>query len=348
MIFATLRKGTGRHAVRPGGLALRCAMLAILLLQAACSPVGAETLRERIEARRAAAAARDGADEEARAAPMTRSVLTVNGRERGFYVHVPANAGAAPGVVLVFHGGQGSAETMSRQNPMVAAADAGGFLAVFPDSYEGNWTDGRISTMGGPDDLAFVRALVADLVRRHGADPGRVFAAGISNGAMFTYKLACDAPGLVRAIAPVAGNMPEALAVSCRPSRGTPVIMFSGTADPFMPYAGGKPRDTALMRRIRGEATDTMLSAQDTIAFWARLNGCGSVQTAALPDSSDDGTTVTRIAYDCGAATLYRIDGGGHTWPGSSARIAPRLTGPTSMDIDATSLMVQFFRAQGL
>ena len=345
MIFERLRKSAGGHAFRPGSLPLRGTILAILLLQAACSPVGAETLRERIEARRAAAAARDGAGQEASAG---RSVLSVDGRERGFYVHAPANAGAAPGVVLVFHGGHGSAEAMIRQNPMVAAADAGGFIAVFPDSYEGNWTDGRISTMDGPDDLAFVRALVADLVRSYGADPGRVFATGISNGAMFTYKLACDAPGLVRAIAPVAGNMPEALAATCSPPRGTPVMMFSGTADSFMPYAGGEPRNTPLMRLMRGDATDTMLSAQDTIAFWARLNGCGTVQTAALPDSSDDGTTVSRIAYDCGAATLYRIDGGGHTWPGSTARIAPRLTGPTSMDIDATSLMVQFFRAHGL
>lgn len=77
------------------------------------------------------------------------------------------------------------------------------------------------------------------------------------------------------------------------------------------------------MRRIRGKAADTMLSAQDTIAFWARLNGCGGVQTAALPDSSDDGTTVTRIAMTAERRRSTGSTAVGHTWPGSLACIAP-------------------------
>lgn len=325
-----------------GGSTLAAVMLGLLVLQAACSPVGAETLRERIEARREA---RQGVSQDAAG---TLSTLDVDGLTREFHVHVPATVGPAPGAVLVFHGGGGSGEMMIGQNPMVPAADAGGFIAVFPEAYDGNWTDGRIATMDGPNDVAFVRTLVAHLARTYGVDPSRVYATGISNGAIFTHKLACDAPGMIRAIAPVAGNMPESLMANCSPRNGTPVMMFNGTADPFMPYAGGQPENARLIAMTRGPITDSMVSSQDTVAFWAQQNGCGTFQTADLPDLNDDGTTVTRIAWDCGAATLYRINGGGHTWPGTSVRIAERLNGPTSMDIDATSLMVQFFRAHGL
>jgi len=45
---------------------------------------------------------------------------------------------------------------------------------------------------------------------------------------------------------------------------------------------------------------------------------------------------------------LLRINGGGHTWPGTSVRIAPRLNGPTSMNIDATGTMIAFFKSYGL
>ncbi len=275
--------------------------------------------------------------------------VTVDGLRREYHVALPDDAGPAPGAVLVFHGGGGTGAAMLEQNPMTAAAEAGGFLAVFPEGIDGHWTDGRASRAGGPDDVAFVRAMVAQLVADHGVDPDRVFATGMSNGAIFTYRLACDAPGLVRAIAPVAGTMPADYMPRCAPAQGTPVMMFNGTDDGLMPYGGGRPERSRLIGLFRGEV-DEMVSAPETLAFWARMNGCGGPQReTALPDATADGTTVTRIALDCGAATLFRIEGGGHTWPGSTApRVAPRLTGTVSMDIDATATMVAFFRAWGL
>lgn len=306
----------------------------------------AQTFRDRIQDR---IAARQGARTEGAGAPVA---ISVGGLQRIFYLHVPTGLGARPGAVLVFHGGGGgTGEAMLERNPMVGQADAGKFIAVFPEAYDGNWTDGRIATQSGPDDVAYVRALVAYLTQTYGVDPGRVFATGISNGGIFTHKLACDAPGLIRAIAPVAGNMPDALLPVCNPGRGTPVMMFNGTADPFMPYAGGLPENRRMIERAQGgPLTDTMASSEATAAFWARINGCGGASTRDLANVSDDGTTVTEFNYSCGSndVLLYRINGGGHTWPGTTVRIAARLNGPTSMDIDATGTMVAFFRTYGL
>jgi polyhydroxybutyrate depolymerase len=197
--------------------------------------------------------------------------------------------------------------------------------------------------------VAFVRTIVARLITDHGVDPDRIFATGMSNGAIFTYRLACDAPGLVRAIAPVAGTMPADYLSRCAPGQGTPVMIFAGTDDGLMPYGGGRPERSRLIGLFRGEV-DEMVSAPDTLAFWARVNGCGGPPLeTALADAADDGTTVTQIAFDCGAATLFRIEGGGHTWPGSTGpRVAPRLTGTVSIDIDATATMLAFFRVWGL
>lgn len=60
----------------------------------------------------------------------------------------------------------------------------------------------------------------------------------------------------------------------------------------------------------------------------------------------DDGTTVVRQLYDdCdGVASVvyYAIEGGGHTWPGSSAP-GGGIVGRTSREISASALAVDFF-----
>jgi polyhydroxybutyrate depolymerase len=57
---------------------------------------------------------------------------------------------------------------------------------------------------------------------------------------------------------------------------------------------------------------------------------------------------VERLAWagcsDRGAVELYRIVGGGHTWPGATALRSERL-GATTSSIDATKLVLDFFDA---
>lgn len=274
--------------------------------------------------------------------------LTQGGVQREFLVHVPAGGlPARPGAVLVFHGGGGSGGRVMGTSAMNTAADQGGFLAVYPNAIDGKWNNGKSANAGSGDDVGFVRALIKVLEQDYGVEPGRVFATGISNGGGFVYKLACDAPGLVAAIAPVAANMSQALRAECAPGRGTPVVMFSGTDDPLMPYQGGI---TKLVKRNFGPDADQMVSSPDTAQFWGNIDGCGGPASAELPDQSNDDTTVTRIDFpgcNSGEVVLYRINGGGHSWPGSSLP-ERRITGNTSQDISATALMIQFFRRHGL
>jgi polyhydroxybutyrate depolymerase len=71
-------------------------------------------------------------------------------------------------------------------------------------------------------------------------DRGRIYATGMSNGAMMTYRLACEAPELIRAIAPGAGtdNMN-----SCNPSRPVPGLHFHARDDSHVLFTGGAGPD---------------------------------------------------------------------------------------------------------
>jgi len=233
---------------------------------------------------------------------------------------------------------------------MNTAADQGGFLAVYPEAAgEGaRWTAGNGGTVGGPDDIAYIRAVISELEQRFGADPSRVFATGISSGGSMLYWFACEAPGLVRAIAPVSANMSIDQRSNCNPSRGTPIMMFSGTADPLMVFNGGRPELQIGQRGNENAGSDSLMSSPETLTYWAERNGCGGASETNLRDVSNDDTTVTQITHTCSGtpAYMFRINGGGHTWPGGPT--GRRITGPTTQDISATATMVEFFRANGL
>jgi polyhydroxybutyrate depolymerase len=90
--------------------------------------------------------------------------------------------------------------------------------------------------MNGVDDEGFLRAVVAKVSQDGCVDPKRVYATGLSNGGAMAHLLACRAADLFAATAPVSmgnGTMP------CQPSRPLSVIMFRGTSDLLVPYAGG-------------------------------------------------------------------------------------------------------------
>jgi polyhydroxybutyrate depolymerase len=161
-----------------------------------------------------------------------------------------------------------------------------------------------------------------------------VYATGISNGAMFAYRLACDLPGTFAAVAPVAGALPAELAPSCAHGAPVSVIAFQGTADPLMPYLGG------------GTGQRRVFSAERSIGFWGTQAGCtGTPVTTDEPDRVADGTRVRRTVFlscrEGRAVELYTIEGGGHTWPGGPE--AGRRVGRVSREIDATELIWAFF-----
>ncbi len=271
--------------------------------------------------------------------------LAVDGRPRTSRLHVPAMYdGRQPAaLVLVFHGGGGSGANIARWVGFDALSEREGFLVAYPDGVNRHWIDGRnapFQNIAGVDDVAFIAALLDALSAEFHIDPRRIYAAGISNGAMFCHYLALRLSDRIAAIAPVAGGLPELEATTPLPHGPVSVIAFNGTADAFVPFEGGS------IVRDRGR----VLGARATAARWAELNGCPLPPVReGLPDVDPrDGTTVTRETWSGGQAgaevVLYVVEGGGHTWPGVDKRRYRWAGDVVTYDIDATTLIWEFFK----
>ena len=219
--------------------------------------------------------------------------VNVDGLERSYRVHVPVgfnNTRPTP-VVLAFHGGGSNAEQMVSFSGLSQKADQGKFIVVYPNgtgrlpaalTWNGGICCGHAKE-NNVDDVAFVRALLDDLEQAVQIDHQRVYATGMSNGAILVYRLASELSECIAAIAPVAGTMGIP---TCNPGRPVPVIHFHGTADESIPFQGGKgPKSLADIN---------FFSVEHSISAWIKANGCTAEPTVAkLPDHAKDGTTVT-------------------------------------------------------
>ncbi len=275
--------------------------------------------------------------------------LRLDDRTREYLVHVPeAAAGTPRPVVLIFHGGGSTAKVMVTFSGLNEKSDEAGFIAVYP---HGTGRVERAKTFNGGnccgyaqrqgvDDVKFVAALLDDLATVIHYDKQRVYATGMSNGAIMSYRLASELSDRIAAIAPVAGPMGTE---TCRPTRAVPVCHFHGTDDEFAPFAGGRGK--------RSLTQTNFYSVDHSIKAWVKANGCRATpRITKLAPAHDDGTRVTRTEYagnGKGAeVVLYTIEGGGHTWPGQPGTF--RFLGTTTRNISANDVMWEFFQRHSL
>lgn len=285
------------------------------------------------------------ADESAlRPGDHTRTLL-VDGNERSFLVHVPPkyDPTTPTPVVLAFHGGGANPSNMVVFSGLDEKADRAGFIVVYPEGtgrLERRLTFNAGNCCGhaasqAVDDVAFTRHVLDDLETVANVDRRRVFATGMSNGAMMAYRLAAELSDRIAAIAPVAGTMGTK---ECHPGRSVSVMHFHGDADEFAPLAGGQGR---------GPSGTDFYSVDHSISAWVEANGCAKTPvTTRLPDPEKDGTAVRQMRYGSGKdgaeVVLVVIEGGGHTWPGREPRM--RLLGVSTRDISANDMMWDFFQ----
>lgn len=286
------------------------------------------------------------------ASDKERIRVSSGGVERSSLLFTPPSYDSArpTPLVLVFHGGHGSGDRISEQTGFEALAAREGFLVAYPDAIgSGHWNDGRSSTAGAADDIAFVRRLIDTIAGIRNLDTSRIYATGHSNGGFFVQRLACELSDRLAAVASVNATMGKALASRCNPSAPISVMMINGTADRLVPWEGGEVQKGRFMGK--GGA---IVAVEETLDFWVRREGCRPTkQKQTLPDRDpNDGTRVERWEFDgCRAGNevvLIRVVGGGHAWPGSRSSNRPalsRLVGTTSFDIDANQLIWSFFES---
>ena len=255
------------------------------------------------------------------------STIDVNGLTREYILHVPPsyNGNAVP-LVIVLHGavqGAANAESMSRMSTL---ADQQSFIAVYPNGTGKlpTWNAGNCcgyARQNNVDDIAFLRALIAKLQKSYSIDARRIYVTGISNGAMMSYRAACEMSDVIAAAAPVEG----AQNVPCKPASPVSLIVFHGTADHLVPYNGG-----STPYQIGPHRTDA--SVADTVAFWVKENGCAPA--GKREESKDVLIDIYSGCKDGTGVALYTILGGHHLWPGMPL---------SRVDLSATDVMWRFF-----
>ncbi len=268
---------------------------------------------------------------------------------RGYEYYIPSSYDGSEAVPLLFsfHGAGSSPRGQIYLTKLAALAEQEGFIVVFPqataldrEDYPAcaqylpagsgaaiRWNTGSNWTLqycAAIDDVGFVSDIVDWFEANYNIDRSRVYATGMSNGAMFSYYVAVMLPGTFAGIAPICSPM----TLNLRPEDLSPttVIVMMGTADPELPYGGS----------ARTYSTD------DTIAMWMEADNTGTepVQTVWGP-TSQDSTAVHRYVYSGGTngtqVILFKVDGGGHTWPGGPQYSSD--DGAVSTHIDGSAMI---------
>lgn len=304
-------------------------------------------LLDRLRERRQAPSASQAEAEQAAAptAPGThRLSLRWQGETRHWMLHVPPGfqASRPTAVVYFFHGGGGNMAhgADDKLYGQISASDRLGHLVVFPNGH-GRLKSGKLATWNAGnccgaarddqvDDVGFVRAIHAELLKRFSIDPKKVFAAGMSNGAMMSYRLACDAADLFTAITAVAGTDNTRV---CQPSRPVSVLHIHARDDERVLFNGGA-----------GKASDQVTdftSVADSVARWVGHDAC---QTQPRTVMSQPGASC--VEHDaCQGGSRVRLcvtDTGGHAWPGGQKARGGR----GSDALSATDEMTRFFFGQ--
>lgn len=256
----------------------------------------------------------------------TELSIESGGRTRHYLLHLPAGHDAKTPLplVLLFHATGGTAKGVMNTTGFSKVADQEKFIIAAPQGTylftgRNSWNADLDPT--GVNDIEFVRDLIREIDAKISIDKKRVYAAGYSGGARISSRLACEMSDVIAGIGAVAGLQ---FPMNCTTNRPVAIIAFHGTADGI------------------GEV-------EPSVARWVQHNGCN--QAPATTKVSED---VTRHDYGgCkgnAAVVFYRINRGGHVWPGSPVgdRLERLGLGHVTRDINATDLIWGLLKRRSL
>jgi polyhydroxybutyrate depolymerase len=260
------------------------------------------------------------------------SILSGN-LQRTYRLYVPKNYDPLKSSALIIdmHGYSSNATQEQAYSNFMPIADTANFFVVYPNGtvYSGMqfWNAGLSTSL--VNDVAFISDLIDHIRSQFSIDANSVYACGMSNGGFMSHTLACSLSNKIAAIASVTGSMFATQYGTCVPNRVVPVMQIHGTADNTVPYTGNS----------------SMIAIDTLMKYWVKNDKCNILPEITNVPNINLADSCTAIHYlykggELGATCeLYKIVGGGHSWPGSLFKIAV-----TNQDFNASEKIWLFFR----
>lgn len=258
---------------------------------------------------------------------------------RRYKLYIPARPAPGPRpLVVMLHGCTQNPDDFATGTAMNALAEEHGCLVLYPEqdknaNRNGCWNWFETAHQGREQgEPAILAGMTRHIVAEQGADPARVYAAGLSAGGAMAAILGADYPDLYAAVgihsglpAGSARDMMSGLKAMREPGKGrklrqgVPAIVFHGDADHLVNPGNGE----AVLAQF--------LKAQD----------------APLQEHSEAhdhaGRRCTRKTWRDGAGRTvvehWQLHGAGHAWAGGN----PRGSHTDSAGPSASAEMLRFF-----
>jgi polyhydroxybutyrate depolymerase len=272
-----------------------------------------------------------------------------NSLNRTYLLHIPASYNAAnptPLVIGLHGGGALSWYSLEQVSQLISKSNSSGFLLVYPEGFKylgiRTWNGGGCcgdAVLNNIDDVGFISNLIDTLESQYNIDTTRIYATGISNGAIMAYRLACELSHRIAAIAPVAGTLEDTL-YTCNPSRPVPIIQFHSVLDSNIYMQGGvgqgasgyrfNPINYGLQKfsaynNCTQDSDSSYYIVGSTFYYKKRWHGC-----------------------NCNAEEILYLTGdGGHSWPGGQQGTYVGADSPSSI-INANDSIWNFFQQHTL
>ncbi len=260
------------------------------------------------------------------------------GKLRTYYFYTPKsyNRERPMPLVLVFHGDDGSGESISKVTHFNKLAEQKGFIVVYPDGINEKWSL-RGNGKSKVDDVLFISALIDHLHQQINIDSHKVYATGFSRGGILTQALACKLSNKIAGFASVAGSLPVRLKPNCQPQTPISMLMINGTNDHDVLYEGDDHTQ-------RG----ALISISDMVEFWRSHDQCTS--SVKSPEFSED-KVKTSLYKGCSRNSeiwQLAVVNGGHFWPGGVSTDESLNKFNAKLGLNASETIWDFFQRHSL
>ena len=293
-----------------------------------------------------------------------------------YKLYVPAAtdhaAAALRPMLVMLHGCTQSADDFAAGTQMNALAEQRGLLVVYPEqtaqanaSKCWNWFKPQDQARGAGEP-ALIAGLVSEVAARHGADPRRIFVAGLSAGAAMAVVLGQTYPELFAGVGAHSGlpygsahDVPSALAAMKggrgANGRGTGLPGNAPTYAPTSTSTSSRKATRAVPTIVfhgdrdhtvqQGNGAEIVAQASEAHRVQAAQSARPALRASSHRQTAPAGRSYTRsvLADAEGRPTVehWTLHGAGHAWSGGHASGSyTDASGP-----DAAAEMLRFFLA---